>query len=87
MKQVHKIKRRVSKKIFVGNVAIGGDAPISVQSMTNTDTLVMSTLQILQILSLLKKRALILLGFQFQLWRQLKPLKKLKKRVNITIDY
>ena len=38
MKQVHKIKRRVSKKIFVGNVAIGGDAPITVQSMTNTDT-------------------------------------------------
>ena len=34
-----KITRRKSKKIFVGNVAIGGDAPISVQSMTNTNTL------------------------------------------------
>lgn len=32
------IKRRPTKKIYVGNVAIGGDAPISVQSMTNTDT-------------------------------------------------
>ncbi|WP_201532784.1 flavodoxin-dependent (E)-4-hydroxy-3-methylbut-2-enyl-diphosphate synthase [Psychrobacter ciconiae] len=32
------IKRRPTKKIFVGDVAIGGDAPISVQSMTNTDT-------------------------------------------------
>ncbi|HLA75919.1 MAG TPA: flavodoxin-dependent (E)-4-hydroxy-3-methylbut-2-enyl-diphosphate synthase [Gammaproteobacteria bacterium] len=32
------IKRRKSRKIMVGNVAIGGDAPISVQSMTNTDT-------------------------------------------------
>lgn len=32
------IKRRISKKIYVGNVAIGGDAPISVQSMTNTET-------------------------------------------------
>lgn len=32
------IKRRVSKKIYVGNVPIGGDAPISVQSMTNTET-------------------------------------------------
>ena len=30
--------RRKSKKINVGGVAIGGDAPISVQSMTNTDT-------------------------------------------------
>ncbi|MGB0494958.1 MAG: flavodoxin-dependent (E)-4-hydroxy-3-methylbut-2-enyl-diphosphate synthase [Kangiellaceae bacterium] len=32
------IKRRKSRKIMVGNVAIGGDAPIAVQSMTNTDT-------------------------------------------------
>lgn len=32
------IKRRVSRKIMVGNVAVGGDAPVSVQSMTNTET-------------------------------------------------
>jgi (E)-4-hydroxy-3-methylbut-2-enyl-diphosphate synthase len=32
------IHRRKSRQIFVGNVAIGGDAPISVQSMTNTPT-------------------------------------------------
>jgi len=32
------IKRRKSRQIMVGNVAIGGDAPIAVQSMTNTDT-------------------------------------------------
>ena len=32
------IKRRVSKKIYIGGVAVGGDAPISVQSMTKTDT-------------------------------------------------
>lgn len=32
------IKRRKSQQIFVGDVAIGGDAPISVQSMTNTNT-------------------------------------------------
>ncbi len=32
------IKRRRSRQIMVGNVAVGGDAPISVQSMTNTDT-------------------------------------------------
>ena len=30
--------RRKTKKIAVGNVAIGGDAPIAIQSMTNTDT-------------------------------------------------
>jgi len=38
MKPVHKIKRRISSQIFVGDVAIGGGAPISVQSMTNTNT-------------------------------------------------
>lgn len=32
------IQRRKSRKIQVGSVAIGGDAPIAVQSMTNTDT-------------------------------------------------
>ena len=32
------IHRRKSRQIQVGKVAVGGDAPISVQSMTNTDT-------------------------------------------------
>lgn len=32
------INRRKSKEIFIGSVKIGGDAPISVQSMCNTDT-------------------------------------------------
>jgi (E)-4-hydroxy-3-methylbut-2-enyl-diphosphate synthase len=34
-RQVH---RRQSRRIMVGSVAVGGDAPISVQSMTNTLT-------------------------------------------------
>jgi (E)-4-hydroxy-3-methylbut-2-enyl-diphosphate synthase len=38
MKIESPIKRRVSRQIFVGDVPVGGDAPISVQSMTNTDT-------------------------------------------------
>ena len=38
MNQPSPIKRRKSRQIFVGNVAVGGDAPISVQSMTNTET-------------------------------------------------
>lgn len=32
------IKRRVSRQIMVGNVPVGGGAPISIQSMTNTPT-------------------------------------------------
>ena len=31
------MKRKLTKKVLVGDVAIGGDAPISVQSMTTTD--------------------------------------------------
>ena len=31
-------KRKKTKKIWVGDVAVGGGAPISVQSMTNTET-------------------------------------------------
>lgn len=33
-----KISRRKSRQIMVGSVAVGGDAPISVQTMTNTET-------------------------------------------------
>ncbi|MBC7141238.1 MAG: flavodoxin-dependent (E)-4-hydroxy-3-methylbut-2-enyl-diphosphate synthase [Rhodobacteraceae bacterium] len=32
------IERRTSRRIMVGNVPVGGDAPISVQTMTNTIT-------------------------------------------------
>jgi (E)-4-hydroxy-3-methylbut-2-enyl-diphosphate synthase len=32
------IQRRQCRKIYVGKVPVGGDAPITVQSMTNTVT-------------------------------------------------
>lgn len=32
------IERKKTKQIYIGEIAIGGDAPISVQSMCNTDT-------------------------------------------------
>jgi (E)-4-hydroxy-3-methylbut-2-enyl-diphosphate synthase len=32
------IQRRTSRQVKIGNVLVGGDAPILVQSMTNTDT-------------------------------------------------
>ncbi len=34
----HRIVRRPSRRVQVGNVAVGGGAPVVVQSMTNTDT-------------------------------------------------
>ncbi len=33
-----RIKRRCTRRVQVGGLAIGGDAPVSVQTMTNTDT-------------------------------------------------
>ena len=83
MKQVHKIKRRVSKKIFVGNVAIGGDAPITVQSMTNTDTCdVDSTVS--QILSL-EKTGADLVRVSIPTMDAAEAFKKIKTRVNIPL--
>jgi len=33
-----KISRRKSRQVLIGNIAVGGNAPVMVQSMTNTDT-------------------------------------------------
>ena len=38
MKYSHTIKRKKTKQIKVGSVLVGGDAPVSVQTMTNTLT-------------------------------------------------
>jgi len=38
MKADNRINRRRSRQIMVGNVPVGGGAPIAVQSMTNTET-------------------------------------------------
>ena len=38
MKQESNIRRRKTRQVMVGNVPVGGNAPISVQSMTNTET-------------------------------------------------
>ena len=32
------MERKKTKKIKLGNIYVGGDSPITVQSMTNTDT-------------------------------------------------
>ena len=38
MNHIQSLKRRHSVPVMVGTVKVGGDAPIVVQSMTNTDT-------------------------------------------------
>ena len=83
MKQVHKIKRRISSQIFVGDVAIGGGAPISVQSMTNTNTCdVEST--VLQIESL-EKAGADLVRVSIPTMDAADAFKKIKQRVNIPL--
>ena len=37
------VKRRLSQRVLVGKVLLGGDAPVVVQSMTNTDTAAVET--------------------------------------------
>ena len=45
------IKRKKTKTIMVGNVPVGGDNPISIQSMTNTNTSdVVSTINQIKVL-------------------------------------
>ena len=83
MKQVHKIKRRISNQIFVGDVAIGGGAPISVQSMTNTNTCdVEST--VLQIESL-EKTGADLVRVSIPTMDAAEAFKKIKQRANIPL--
>ena len=83
MKQIHKINRRLSKQIFVGNVAIGGKAPISVQSMTNTDTCdVDSTVN--QVLSL-ENAGADLVRISIPTMDAAEAFKKIKERVNIPL--
>ena len=38
IRSYRKIERKITKKIMVGKVPVGGGSPISVQSMTNTAT-------------------------------------------------
>ena len=38
MLETSRIVRRITRQVRVGSVRVGGDAPIVVQSMTNTDT-------------------------------------------------
>ena len=35
---LEQISRRTSRQVAIGHILVGGDAPIMVQSMTNTDT-------------------------------------------------
>jgi (E)-4-hydroxy-3-methylbut-2-enyl-diphosphate synthase len=77
------IQRKKTRKIKVGNIYVGGDAPISVQSMTNTLTTdeVATTNQILA----LEKAGADLVRVSCPDEESTKSLKKIIKNVNVPI--
>ena len=77
------IQRKKTKKIKVGDVYVGGDAPISVQSMTNTLTTdeVATTKQILE----LEKAGADLVRVSCPDEQSTNSLKKIIKNVNVPI--
>lgn len=83
MKPIHSIKRRKSSQIFVGSVAIGGDAPISVQSMTNTDTCDIDA-TVAQIKSI-EKAGADLVRISIPTMRAAEQFKLIKKQVDIPL--
>ena len=77
------IKRKKTKTIYVGNVPVGGNNPISVQSMTNTDTCdVVSTIK--QINDL-KKAGADIVRVSVPGFDEAKAFKEIKKAVNIPL--
>ncbi len=77
------IKRKKTKTIYVGNVPVGGNNPISVQSMTNTDTCdVVSTIK--QINDL-KKAGADIVRVSVPGFDEAKAFKEIKNAVNIPL--
>jgi (E)-4-hydroxy-3-methylbut-2-enyl-diphosphate synthase len=77
------MKRKKTKKIYVGNVAVGGDSPITVQSMTNTKTsdVEATVAQIKQLES--RKCDIIRVAVPDE--EAVKAIPKIKKRINIPL--
>ncbi|MFA5523356.1 MAG: flavodoxin-dependent (E)-4-hydroxy-3-methylbut-2-enyl-diphosphate synthase [Tissierellales bacterium] len=75
--------RRKSQEIYVGKVAIGGENPISVQSMTNTDTrnTVNTIMQVLE----LEKAGCDIVRVAIPDSEAAEALKKIRQEVNIPI--
>lgn len=72
-----------SKKIFVGNVAIGGDAPVSVQTMTNTVTSDVKA-TVAQVLEC-EKYGLDLVRMAINTEEDAKAILKIKKRIHVPV--
>ncbi|WP_343182829.1 flavodoxin-dependent (E)-4-hydroxy-3-methylbut-2-enyl-diphosphate synthase [Buchnera aphidicola (Neophyllaphis podocarpi)] len=83
MYYLNNYKRRKSKRIYVGNVPIGDNAPISIQSMTSTNTIdIKSTIN--QIL-LLKKAGAEIVRISIPSMQEAEAFRIIKKNVNIPL--
>lgn len=78
------IKRRKTRKVRIGKIEIGGDAPISIQSMTKTDTKdVAATLREIDIL---KKAGCEIVRIAVKDGDSVKPLKMIIEKVRMPIE-
>ena len=77
------IKRKKTKTIMVGSVPVGGDNPISIQSMTNTDTCdVVSTVKQIKDLELAGAD---IVRVSVPGYEEAKAFKEIKKAVNVPL--
>ena len=83
MSKKSEIKRRVSKKIFVGSVGVGGDSLISVQSMTNTDT--ENVKATIKQINLLEAAGADIVRVSTPTHKSVEAFKKIKKSTNIPL--
>ncbi len=78
------IKRRKTRKVKIGNVEIGGNAPISIQSMTKTDT--KDVAATLTEISRLKKAGCEIVRIAIKDKNCVEPLKKIVEKAKIPIE-
>lgn len=77
------IKRRISKKIYVGKVPVGGNSIISVQSMTNTNT--NNIYDTVNQIKVLKKAGVDLIRISVPTIESAESFKKIKKKTDIPL--
>ncbi len=75
--------RRKSKKIFIGGLAMGGDAPVRVQSMTNTNTA--DIRKTVGQIKRLEKAGCELVRVAVPNWKAARALGEIKKRIEVPL--
>jgi len=78
-----KITRKKTRKIYLGGVPVGGDAPITVQSMTNTDTRDIKA-TVLQI-KLLEEAGCEIIRIAVPDQEAVKAIPEIKKKINLPL--